>query len=133
MQRILNDSVSKTVPSQISEISLLFCRDEEIQELNKTYRRKNKPTDVLSFSHIEGPRLEPWEQSLGELVISVDTLRAQAKEFHVSVQTELVRLIVHGVHHLLGYDHEKVSAATAARMRRSEARFRRMLHEDGYC
>lgn len=88
---------------------------------------------MLSFSHIEGTCLEPWERSLGELVISVDTLRAQAKEFHVSVKTELVRLIVHGVHHLLGYDHEKVSAATATRMRRSEARFRRILDEDGYC
>ncbi len=88
---------------------------------------------MLSFSQIEGIRLQPWEVALGELVISVDTLKKQVKEFEVTFNEELTRLIVHGIHHLLGFDHEKVSATKAAQMRRSEKRILRILQKEGYC
>lgn len=85
------------------EVSLYFTDDEVIKELNKTYRGKDKATDVLSFIFDEpaGPY-----RLLGEIVISVDTARKQAKEIGHSLEEEIKRLVVHGFVHLLGYDHE---------------------------
>ncbi|MCS7171587.1 MAG: rRNA maturation RNase YbeY [Aquificaceae bacterium] len=85
------------------EISLYLTDDHTIKRLNKTYRGKDKPTDVLSFlfnEHVDRYRF------LGEIVISVDTAERQAKEFGHSMQDEIKRLLVHGFVHLLGYDHE---------------------------
>ncbi len=84
-------------------ISLYFTDDAEIRDLNRTYRGKDKPTDVLSFildEPVEDYRL------LGEIIISVDTAKRQAKELGHSFRDEIKRLIVHGFVHLLGYDHE---------------------------
>jgi len=85
------------------EVSLYFTDDDTIRELNKTYRGKNKATDVLSFIFDEpaGPY-----RLLGEIVISVDTARRQAEEIGHSFEEEIKRLVVHGFVHLLGYDHE---------------------------
>jgi rRNA maturation RNase YbeY len=101
-------------------LSLLFVGDEEIQVLNCEYRGKDKPTDVLSFSQVEGAGLV--HPSLGDIVISLDTTRAQARRFGVTLDAELLRLLIHGILHLLGYDHEKVPAREAAAMRRLERR-----------
>jgi len=85
------------------EVSLYFTDDDTIRELNKTYRGKDKATDVLSFIFDEpaGPY-----RLLGEIVISVDTARRQAEEIGHSFEEEIKRLVVHGFVHLLGYDHE---------------------------
>ncbi len=82
------------------EVSLLLSSDDTIQRLNRDYRGKDKPTDVLSFAYDEG-------SLLGEIIISVDTARRQARELGYSLEEELTRLLVHGLVHLLGYDHEK--------------------------
>ena len=87
--------------------------------LNREHRGKDKPTDVLSFSQSEGPRV-PYNPFIGDLVISIDTLKRQAIEYRVSNLAELQRLLIHGVLHLFGYDHEKVSKVEAQRMRRLE-------------
>ena len=101
--------------SRNKEISVLFTDDSELRELNKNFRGKDKPTDVLSF---------PSEGSyLGDLAISVQTARRQAKEFQVSLQEELIRLIIHGILHLHGYDHVGVGKAKAAKMRRLEKKY----------
>ena len=89
--------------------------DPAIRELNRRYRNRDTPTDVLSFPLAD----EVCPDLLGDVVISVDTLRRQARQRKRSVADELLRLLIHGILHLLGYDHE-VSPAEARRMRRME-------------
>ena len=103
-----------------------------MRSLNKQYRGKDKATDVLSFAalDVELPKAlrKHTPRMLGDLAISVDTLLRQAKEYGVTPKEELLRLLIHGTLHLLGYDHENVSAKEAQRMRRKEATvFRLML------
>jgi len=85
------------------EVSIYITDDPTIRKLNKTYRGKDKPTDVLSFPFGEkvGNTL-----ILGEIIISWDTAKRQAKELGHSVEDEIKRLLAHGFTHLLGYDHE---------------------------
>lgn len=85
-------------------VTLYLTDDEEIRVLNKTYRKKDKPTDILSF--LINQRMRRYNY-LGELVISLDRALAQAREFGHSLDDELKRLIVHGIVHLYGLDHEK--------------------------
>ena len=83
------------------DIELIFTTDEEIKKLNKTYRNKDKATDVLSFPLEEMPGMP-----LGSIVISIDTAKKGAEEFGHSVNDEIKLLFIHGLLHLLGYDHE---------------------------
>ena len=107
------------IPQSIKEISILLTNDEDIRILNRDYRKKDKATDILSFSQLEGENsIEP--QTLGDLVISTETAKVQAKKYQHSLMKEMTRLIIHGTLHLLGYDHEKVSQSTAQKMRRKE-------------
>jgi probable rRNA maturation factor len=85
------------------ELSIALVPDVQIKRLNKLYRNKDKPTDVLSFPI--GEKVEDW-LILGDIVISVDTAKRQAQELGHSLEEELKRLLVHGLVHLLGYDHE---------------------------
>lgn len=82
-----------------TQVALLLCDDAHIQDLNRRYRGKDSPTDVLSF-----PQNDP--NLLGDVVISLETASKQAEEFGHSLQNEVERLLVHGILHLLGYDHE---------------------------
>ena len=82
-----------------TEMELLLTDNAEIQELNRTYRGKDRPTDVLSFG------LED-DVNLGQLVISVERTEEQAKEVGNTFEEELRFLFAHGTMHLLGYDHE---------------------------
>jgi len=84
------------------EISLLYCDDDEIQGLNRQYRRKNKPTDVLSFTLSErcGDRLV-----LGDIVISLPTASRQSASVGAALNEEVRLLFCHGLLHLLGHDH----------------------------
>jgi len=100
-----------------SSISVLLTNDTEMRKLNEKYRAKDKSTDVLSFSMREGqdfPKIE--KENLGDIVISLDYAEKQAKEFEVSLEQELKRLLVHGCLHLLGYEHEDVSEDKAKEM-----------------
>ncbi len=95
-----------------AELSVVLTDDAGIKELNRKFRRINKPTDVLSF-----PQNDP--SVLGDVVISVERAAHQAAKFKVSMGDELDRLLVHGILHLLGYDHVK-GGTQAARMRERE-------------
>lgn len=89
------------------ELSVLFCRDDFIQGLNKNYRNLDMPTDVLSFESGSVYQDEEDVQwfSAGDIVISLDTLFKNAEEFNVSEDQELKRLLIHGILHLSGMDH----------------------------
>ena len=89
------------------DISLLFCDDAFIHNLNKQYRDIDSPTDVLSFEQGDEYFDEAGETRFmaGDIVISLDSLRSNAEEFNVDINEELKRLIVHGILHLNGMDH----------------------------
>ncbi|MGL5254704.1 MAG: rRNA maturation RNase YbeY [Brevinema sp.] len=89
------------------ECSFLFCDDTFIHNLNLTYREKDYPTDVLSFSQDEGEEMDFETKILGDVIISMDRAAAQAQEYDISNEEELARLVTHGLLHLLGYDHER--------------------------
>jgi probable rRNA maturation factor len=91
-----------------SEFTILFVNQKEMRELNKTYRGKDYPTDVLSF---EGDT----KSTFGELVISPQVIKRQAKAHGLTLQDELGYMVLHGVLHLLGFDHEN-SKREAKRM-----------------
>jgi probable rRNA maturation factor len=106
--------------SEQAELSILITDDEEIQQLNRQFRGKDKPTDVLSFPLQTGEGAEFAGKALGDVVISIDTAERQAREFEVRLQEELLRLLIHGVLHLSGYEHEDVPEETAEAMRQKE-------------
>ena len=85
-------------------ISLYVADDLEMRELNRRYRDLNKSTDVLSWSYWES---DPESEMLGEIVISMDRVKEQARENCLSEDAELLRLLAHGCAHLVGYDHER--------------------------
>ena len=88
------------------EISILFCNDSAIQQLNRDYRNIDSPTDILSFENGTKYTDEEGEWlSAGDIAISLDTLPKNADYFKVSQNEELKRLLIHGVLHLNGYDH----------------------------
>lgn len=108
-----------------AELSILLVSDAEMRRLNRAHRGVDRTTDVLAFAQREGDGLTP-PGLLGDVVISVDTARRQAAARAASVGGEGERLLVHGVLHLLGYDHER-SAGEARRMRRRERALERWL------
>ncbi len=98
------------------ELSIMFCDDPFIQELNKTYRNIDNPTDVLSFEN--GDEYTDEEGTwlcAGDIIISVETLPKNAEYFDVDINSELKRLLVHGLLHLNGMDHgeEHIEKGTA--------------------
>jgi probable rRNA maturation factor len=101
------------------DFACLVTTDAELQRLNRTYRRKDYATDVLSFPADHNAGLH--ENYLGDLAISWQRARAQAREFGHSTETEIQVLMLHGVLHLLGLDHE----TDGGRMSRTEKRWRR--------
>ena len=89
------------------EISILFCNDSYMQELNSNYRGINSPTDVLSFENDEEYEDEEGKWlCAGDIAISLDTLPVNAAYFEQTENDEIKRLLVHGILHLNGYDHE---------------------------
>jgi rRNA maturation RNase YbeY len=101
-----------------AELSLVIVSDRVMHDLNREWRGKDRPTDVLAFAQGEGAAPAP-DGLLGDVVISVDTARRQAAALGHSLVVEADRLLVHGLLHLLGYDHER-SPAEARRMQRKE-------------
>ena len=105
-----------------AEVSITLTNNEHIHELNLRYRGTDRPTDVLSFALNEGEEPEifdgPAVDVLGDIIISVERTVEQAAEYGHSVQREIAFLTVHGMLHLLGYDH--MEEADRIEMRREE-------------
>jgi rRNA maturation RNase YbeY len=97
------------------ELSVALVDDAEMRRLNATYRGKDRTTDVLAFSQREGLTGSGGPSLLGDVVISVPVAALQARERGTELERELAELLVHGILHLLGYDHER-SPAEARRM-----------------
>jgi probable rRNA maturation factor len=108
-----------------AELSVLLCSDAVIHALNRDWRGKDRATDVLSFAQREGEGGAP-AGLLGDVVISLDTAARQARERGETLGRECDRLLIHGLLHLLGYDHER-SRAEARRMQARERALGRAL------
>jgi probable rRNA maturation factor len=109
-----------------AELGVTLVGDVEMRELNRTYRGRDRATDVLAFAMREGRRVPGDGAVLGDVVISVETAARQARGRRVSLAAETQALLVHGILHLLGYDHER-SRVEAGRMRAMERRLRVLL------
>jgi probable rRNA maturation factor len=103
-----------------SELSILIVDDEEIQVINRDYLQRDNPTNVISFAMQEGEGGELNPGLLGDVVISADTAARDAAEVSKSFESELYFLLLHGVLHLLGYDHERGTEEEALQMEEKE-------------
>ena len=103
------------------ELSVVLVGDEEMRELNRSFRGKDRPTDVLAFAQQEGEPLCAGAALplLGDVVVSVPTAERQAAVRRIPFERELATLLAHGILHLLGYDHER-SPSEARRMFRRQ-------------
>jgi len=105
-EKILRDKKQKN-----KDLSLALIGEKRMRELNRKYRKKNKVTDVLAFSE--------KEFGLGEVIVCPKKVKENAKKYNSNFRIELARVLVHGILHLLGYDHEK-SKKEAQKMKEKE-------------
>jgi len=126
--RKIAQAILAVVGQADAELSLALIGNVEMQKLNAKFRGKDYPTDVLSFPMAD--ILSPAGHLLGDVIISVEKARQQAKERGRSRDEELVTLLIHGIVHLLGYDHER-SAQDARAMKRLENKIYRKLCDQG--
>ncbi|HEX2957465.1 MAG TPA: rRNA maturation RNase YbeY [Chitinispirillaceae bacterium] len=110
------------------EISLLFVDDEEIQGINRLYLERNYPTNVISFSYSEGEFSNINPEIMGDIVISVDTALRDAESGNIPLSDELDFLIIHGLLHILGYNHENNNADEIECMQKKEQELFLLLH-----
>jgi len=103
------------------ELSILLTGDEHIAQLNRRYLGKEGPTNVLAFPMSEAPQEGELKGMLGDIVISVDTAMREAEECGETLFETVFRLLIHGLLHLLGYDHER-SEEEADRMQKAQER-----------
>lgn len=107
-------------------ISLVLCDDPTIQELNRRFLNHNYPTDVLSFLLSEGEGTSKDKKGLsGEIIISVETAERNAKRYRQTLESELIRLAIHGTLHLLGYDDNTQQQRKL--MRRKEGKYLKLI------
>jgi probable rRNA maturation factor len=92
-----------------NEVSVLLTGDDQMQKLNRRYRGKNRPTDVLAFALREGEHGEHAGRLLGDVVVSIPTARRQAADAGRPLGPELTLLLAHGLLHLVGWDHDTPS------------------------
>lgn len=126
--RAITTRLLKELEAEDQEISISLVDDETIQALNKQYRRKDKPTNVLSFSMKEGHGGGIPSSLLGDVVISADTAHRDAAEAGWTTEQEIVYLLIHGILHLLGYNHENASRKESVRMRQKEKELFRKIY-----
>lgn len=114
-------ALSKELPlkhkKKLTDLTLIFVTKSQSKKLNKTYRNKNYATDVLSFGSYD---------SMPELVLCIDIIRQQAREHSLSFNHELGYLVLHGILHLLGYEHEKTKAGSKKMFRIQDSIFEKL-------
>lgn len=99
------------IPEYATELSVVLCDDKFIQQLNKEYRGKDKATNVLSFPQLGDDIMDPsspemaMESSLGDIIVSYDTIALEAEDQEKTLEDHFKHMCVHGMLHLLGYDH----------------------------
>ncbi|UCE53765.1 MAG: rRNA maturation RNase YbeY [Desulfobacterales bacterium] len=110
------------------ELSILIVDDQQIAKLNTEYLNRKGPTNVIAFPMREGQFADITPNLLGDVVISVETACREGNASGISMQKSFNQLLVHGILHLLGYDHEKTAKEAKRMEKRSEA-LQQMLDE----
>ncbi len=107
-RRQVEDTIKRVLRSEGADLSVdvIFVDDDFMKRLNRKFTRRRKTTDVLSFGMNEGENMTVGYPSLGDIYVSLDQAKRQAVEYGISLKEETSRLVVHGLLHLLGYDHK---------------------------
>jgi len=131
LTQVVETALADTVEYQTAEVGLVFTDNAYIADLNKQYRNVDGPTDVLSFAMLEGETLQDGSDSimLGDIVISTERALQQAEEYGHGFIREMAYLTVHGVLHLLGYDHSTDAEKNAMREKEEQILGRVLLLE----
>ena len=124
MKTVLND-----LGCREGELSILFTDDKGIAELNRRYLGKEGPTNVLAFPMSPGPPSDVSTGMLGDIVISVERAAREAEQWGGSHEDCIYRLLIHGILHLLDYDHER-SLEEAGQMEKEQERLMSLIKED---
>ncbi len=103
-----------------AELSISIIDDPEMHNLNRDYRGKDKPTNVLSFAMNEGDFNTINPEILGDVVISADTALSESVEYDIKFEERLFQLLIHGILHLVGYDHERGENDSAVMEKKSD-------------
>jgi probable rRNA maturation factor len=103
-----------------AELSLLITDDAEIARYNAAYLKRNGPTNVIAFPMTEGEYADISPDLLGDVVISVDTAAREARDMDIGTEERFTQLLIHGILHLLGYDHETSEIEAEKMERKSE-------------
>ena len=122
------ERVLKDLACPEKELSILFTDDKRIADLNNRYLGRKGPTNVLAFPMREGQASEFDSPMLGDVVISVDTALRESEALEEDLEYSIDRLLIHGLLHLLGYDHEK-SDSEAALMENEEKRLIEVIRD----
>jgi probable rRNA maturation factor len=106
-KREVEDTIKRVLRSEgvDSSVDVIFVDDDFMRKLNRKFTRRKKTTDVLSFGMNEGENMTVGYPGLGDIYISLDQAKRQAVDYGISIKEETSRLVVHGLLHLLGYDH----------------------------
>lgn len=113
-----------------AQLSILIVDDPGIQEINRDYLNKDRPTNVISFAMQEGEGGGVQPDLLGDVVISADTAERDSLDAQSSFESELYFLLLHGILHLLGYDHERGTEADAKLMEAREREIFTLIREE---
>jgi probable rRNA maturation factor len=108
-----------------AELSVVIVDNDQIRDLNKTYLDRDRPTNVISFPQQEGDG--PVGEHLGDVVISIEKASLEARDSGMSLDERMLQLLVHGICHLAGYNHEGVSEDMATKMEEAEENLCRTL------
>lgn len=110
----------KQIGRSESEVSLLLVDDPQIREINKSYLQRDRPTNVISFAMNEGQFGHLHPELLGDIILSVETAARDAASGNIEFMDEVEFLMIHGLLHLSGYNHENVESAEADKMKTKE-------------
>ena len=116
-----------------SEVSLLLVDDDQIREINKDYLQRDRPTNVISFAMTEGAFGDVHPEILGDIILSVETAARDAMACDIDFMDEVEFLLIHGLLHLVGYNHENVESREVEKMKKMERELfflRRHYHLD---
>jgi len=113
-----------------AELSIVIVDDAQIREINRDYLQRDKATNVISFAMQEGEGAGIQPSLLGDVVISAQTAARDAEEAGLAFTSELYFLLLHGILHLLGYDHERGTEKQAAVMEAKEQEIFALLHQE---
>ena len=114
-----------------TEVSISIVGDRTIRRINREYLAKDRPTNVISFSLQEGEYGDITGYALGDVILSADTALREAEQGGIAFFEQLCFLMMHGILHLRGYDHERSGAQEAARMEKKEKELFKILKKEG--